>query len=337
MKNHPLERFPMKISVIVPAYNCEKTLALCLKAVCHSVYNDFELIVVDDGCTDRTREIAKQYTNNIVVHPKRTNPFEARLSGANASNGDVFAFVDSDVVISPGTLENIGSYFSANKDIRALTGLLSKEHPSHRFFSQYKNLYMNHIFNQLPDRVTFLYGSIFALRKTLLKELDFKYEGAEDTALGQFLHRRGEPIAFLRNLQVLHLKEYGFLSWIRNDFRTSYLWARLFLKYGGWKQLKKGKAGFAHSPKTQIASIGLVFLTLVSLPVAIYVPAFFVLDLFPLSLWFLFNMAFFSFLKSEKGAFFATIGVVCTFIDHIVMGLGIVTGFFSALFLPLNS
>ena len=145
-----------QLSVIVPAYNSEKSLKPCLEAVRNSAYKDYELIVVDCGSRDGTSFIAKKYADKVIVHHKNPGRLKVRYSGIMASSGEAIVNVDSDVIVKPDTFTKINDYLSEYQKTDAVTGSLSKEHPHADFFSQYKNLYMNYIFSKLPERVTFL-------------------------------------------------------------------------------------------------------------------------------------------------------------------------------------
>ena len=316
----------MKASVIVPAYNSEKTLPDCLQAVRQSGYSDYELVVVDDGSTDGTERIAKQFADRVIRHEKNISRIEARNSGIKAALGDILIFIDSDVVIQPQSLEIIVDFFENHPAINVVTGLLSKTHPNDDFFSQYKNLYMNYIFSRLPDRVSFLFGSVFAARREVIENMVKGFDKGEDTAMGQELVRRGESIAFIRKLEVIHLKKYSFLSWLKNDFEIPFNWIRIFLFYDGWKQLGKKKVGFAHSPKEQLMSVILAPVIVVLAASSFLLPAsgFFALSL--AFLWLLLNSSFISFLFREKGLLFGMTSIAVTFIDHLVMFAGIISG-----------
>jgi len=141
----------------------------------------------------------------------------ARNAGIETAQGDIIVLTDSDNVLMPDTLQRIEAFFSANSHISALTGLISKEHPNKDFFSQYKNLYMNYVFNKLPERVTFLHGSICAIRRNFVPFGDPQIK-TDDAERGQKLYNSGKEIAFLNTLEVIHLKKYNFLSLFRNDF-----------------------------------------------------------------------------------------------------------------------
>jgi glycosyltransferase involved in cell wall biosynthesis len=319
----------MKISVIVPTYNNEDTIEPCLKAIRLSRHAPFELIVVDDGSTDRTTFLAKRFADRILPHPHNIGRSHARLSGARQSQGEILLFIDSDIVVKPDTLTKVAGYFAAYPEVDAVTGQLAKEHPYDDYFSQYKNLYMNYIFGKLPERVNFLYGSIHAVRRRSLIDHDTDFEIADDTAMGQKLVQHGKNIGFLKELEVIHLKQYDFLSWIKNDFKIPFDWARIFLKYRGWKELGKNRSGYLHAPKEQLASVLLAPPILFLLLAACLRPG-----LFPWAgglavVWLLLNLHFLVFLARERGLRFGIFSVFATFIDHLVMAGGIICGWLS--------
>lgn len=88
------------ISVIVPIYNVEPYLALAIDSLLHQNGCQLEIILVDDGSTDRSGEIAQQYADNydniICVHQKNQGLSAARNAGVNQAHGEYILFLDSD-------------------------------------------------------------------------------------------------------------------------------------------------------------------------------------------------------------------------------------------------
>ena len=96
------------ISVIIPAYNVEEYIAKCLDSVLSQTYTDLEVIVINDGSTDSTAEIAKKYVTDprlIVIDQKNAGVSAARNAGIAAASGKLLAFVDSDDYIEPQMYE----------------------------------------------------------------------------------------------------------------------------------------------------------------------------------------------------------------------------------------
>ncbi len=84
------------VSVIVCSYNGAKTLAACLESLGKINYPNYEVILVDDGSTDNTREIAARFPNVGYIHQENHGLSHARNTGAAAAKGEVFAYTDSD-------------------------------------------------------------------------------------------------------------------------------------------------------------------------------------------------------------------------------------------------
>ncbi len=100
-----------KISVIVPAYNAEKTILPCLSSIKNQTYGSIEIIVVNDGSTDKTGDILDEYAkSNVgikVIHKSNGGVSSARNIGMNAADGDYIGFVDSDDWIEPNMYEEL--------------------------------------------------------------------------------------------------------------------------------------------------------------------------------------------------------------------------------------
>ena len=97
------------ISIIVPIYNVEKYLVACVDSILNSTYQDFELILVDDGSTDLSGTICNEYELQDervkVVHKQNRGLADARNAGLNISQGKYISFIDGDDVIHPNMLQ----------------------------------------------------------------------------------------------------------------------------------------------------------------------------------------------------------------------------------------
>ncbi len=92
----PLKRYP-KVSVVVASYNGDRTLRSCLDSLRRLNYPDYEVILVDDGSTDTTQEIAAKYPEvRNIRHERNLGLSVARNSGISAATGEIVAFTDSD-------------------------------------------------------------------------------------------------------------------------------------------------------------------------------------------------------------------------------------------------
>ncbi|MEI4828900.1 glycosyltransferase family 2 protein [Bacillus sp. FJAT-53711] len=98
-----------KVSVIIPVYNCEKYISECLESVLNQTYTNIDIIIVNDGSTDRSEEIVNEYKekdNRIVYYSQENSgPSEARNKGILNSTGEYLVFVDSDDTINKYYIE----------------------------------------------------------------------------------------------------------------------------------------------------------------------------------------------------------------------------------------
>lgn len=92
-----------RVSVIIPVYNVEEYLEECLKSVSEQTYGNLEIILVDDGSTDRSGAICDQWCERdlrfCVIHKQNGGLSDARNTGIKEAHGELIVFVDSDDVI----------------------------------------------------------------------------------------------------------------------------------------------------------------------------------------------------------------------------------------------
>lgn len=99
------------ISVIVPVYNVEKVLYHCIDSILNQIFNDFELILVDDGSTDNSGRICDEYagkdTRAKVIHKQNGGVSSARNAGIEVAQGEYICFVDSDDYLESNYLKEL--------------------------------------------------------------------------------------------------------------------------------------------------------------------------------------------------------------------------------------
>ena len=106
------------ISVIVPVYNVEKYVERCIDSIMNQTYKNIEVIVVDDGSTDKSLEIIKnKYKKNkkiSIYHKSNGGLSSARNYGLEKCNGEYIAFIDSDDWIDPDCIEKVVKCIQVN-------------------------------------------------------------------------------------------------------------------------------------------------------------------------------------------------------------------------------
>lgn len=108
----------MTFSIIVPVYNVSRYIDECIKSIISQKDADYEIILVDDGSTDKSGDIcdkyAKKYANIKVIHKKNGGASEARNTGIKEAEGEYIWFVDGDDYIGKNCLSNIEKTINTN-------------------------------------------------------------------------------------------------------------------------------------------------------------------------------------------------------------------------------
>ncbi|WP_290522435.1 glycosyltransferase family 2 protein [Alcanivorax sp.] len=128
------------ISIIVPAYNVESYIAEAIESILSQTILPDELIIVNDGSTDRTREVISRYENHPIVQVLDKNNEglgPARNSGVDLASSDYIYFFDSDDILSPFFVENIARHVSCspNADLIVFSGETFFENHAAKLFS----------------------------------------------------------------------------------------------------------------------------------------------------------------------------------------------------------
>jgi len=105
------------VSVVIPTYNCP-FLSEAINSVLTQTYENIEIIIIDDGSTDKTRVIVEKYHTKVqYIYQENQGVSSARNNGIRASHGDYIAFLDADDVWLPAKLKNQIDIFNENDNI----------------------------------------------------------------------------------------------------------------------------------------------------------------------------------------------------------------------------
>jgi len=111
----------MKVSIVIPAHNEEQTIRDTLTAVCNQQYPDFEVIVVDNGSSDRTQDIIRSFSNVRLVKESQKGTLFARERGRREAQGSIIANVDADCVPDSQWIQKGARYFQ-DPNVAGVTG-----------------------------------------------------------------------------------------------------------------------------------------------------------------------------------------------------------------------
>jgi glycosyltransferase involved in cell wall biosynthesis len=196
---------PPTISLVIPALNEEKYIKDCLDSVISSGANFLEIIVVDNGSTDKTKEIVESYNNIRIVREEKKGVMFARQRGVDETKGEIVAFIDADTKMIPGWYEQIIDKFSKDLILVSLSGPYIYEN-----ISLYTRIlvFIFYYLILLPVYYALGYTAIFgnfAIRRSVLEKMgglntDIVFYG-DDTDTVQRAHKFGKTV-FSLNFKI---------------------------------------------------------------------------------------------------------------------------------------
>lgn len=189
----------IKISVIVPAFNCEDTIEECLDSILLQSMSNIELIVIDDGSIDNTYELVKRKAAEdsrvIFIRQENAGPSAARNRGIEAARGEFLNFVDSDDIILAGMFDTLILYqaeYEADlviSGIRKLTekkerGRYIEEKVEQRYYFPNKNEIRSNFIKMLGMGINSPVGRLY--RTEIVKKNNIYFNELLD--MGEDLH-----------------------------------------------------------------------------------------------------------------------------------------------------
>ncbi len=203
----------VKVSIIVPVYNAEKTIFKCINSLTEQEFDDiYEIIIVDNGSTDRTINILNSFANKKIkiASESERGPAAARNKGISLAKGEYIAFTDSDCEVHRNWLSTLlntiektgadvvgGGVYCPFKNIVSIAAeisLFGEFTASEDNVSRYTRLiptnnvcYKKEIFDKL---------GVFDVR--------FKYAGGEDALFNWIIYKNNFKIFYNNGIRIIH-------------------------------------------------------------------------------------------------------------------------------------
>ena len=235
----PIIAATARVSMIVPVHNGGAPFVRCLRHLAAANPPPDELIVVADGVTDGSDDVAQRSGAAVVRNARPQGAAAARNRGAAAATGDIYFFVDADVALPPDAVARIRQAFARDPDIAAVFGSYDDRPGAANFLSQYRNLLHHYHHQQATVEAGTFWSGCGAVRREAFAAVggfDAKVRGIEDIELGYRLRRAGFCIRVLKSLQVTHLKHWTV---------ASMLWTDVFMRALPWTDLILSGEGFS--------------------------------------------------------------------------------------------
>ena len=226
-----------ELSIVIPAFNAADDLVTCLRALNQQTVSRsrYEIIVVSDGSTDGTAEVARQEgADQVLVQPHR-GPAAARNAGVKAAHGDVVLFTDADCEPSPEWLERMVAPFTDPRVMGTKGTYRTRQRARMARLVQleYEVRYQRMLHR---ERIDFIDTYAAAYRRDLLLQcggFDPTYppSSAEDVDLAFRLVRAGHWLVFVPEAWVWHRHPESLRAYLGRKSRYGFWRARLYLRY----------------------------------------------------------------------------------------------------------
>ncbi len=222
------------ISVIVPAYNAERTIGACLQSLEHQSFprDQYEVIVVDDGSSDSTSGVASGYQASVIKQPRR-GPGAARNYGASVARGDALLFTDADCVPAPDWIARMLEAFSES-DVVGVKGAYGTHQRGlvARFAQQeFEDKYD---WVRAAPRIDIVDTYSAAYRRDIFQKaggFDERLRQAEDVELSYRLAIQGHRMIFQPAALVYHLHPESLASYALKKFKFGVWRSRAYRRF----------------------------------------------------------------------------------------------------------
>lgn len=191
---------PDLVSVIIPTYNCAKTLPACLDSVFNQTYGPVEIIVIDDASTDESVEIVRDYDCTLIELPENRGPAAARNRGIMASTGGILFFLDADVALAPDAIKKCVGILREHPEYAGVSGIYAPEPLfDDGIIERYQSLHAHYWRIRNTGIVQAGYFSLGALRRSTIDEIglfdeNLRANNNEDTEYGFRIGRRHQML-----------------------------------------------------------------------------------------------------------------------------------------------
>lgn len=311
------------ISVIIPVYNGEKIITKCLDSLSRQTKKPDEIIVVDDGSEDRTRDVVKKFKKIILLEQGHKGPASARNLGAKRAKGEILLFTDADCVPETRWVSEMTESFKS----KGLVGVQG------RYKTLQKGIIPRFIQLEIEDRydrmktfktIDFI-GSYAAgyIKKIFIdaKGFDesFPQASAEDPEFSFKLSKSGHKMIFNEKAIVFHNHIDSLIGYLKQKFWRAYWRVLLYRKH---PNKIKSESYTPQILKLQILSL---YFSLLFLAFSLLITPFIFVALSSFSLLILFTLPLsYKNFKSDR-----QVGLLTPFISiarTIVFSLGLIYG-----------
>jgi glycosyltransferase involved in cell wall biosynthesis len=284
-----------EVAVIVPAYNAEATLGDTLEALEAQEHSSVEIIIVDDGSTDSSSTIAREFAERsrhrvTMLEQENKGPAVARNRGVEATDANIIVFLDADCVPPPGWLAALTGTLA--DDVVGVSCGYFPANPEHLVARFVDHEIARRQERSLGKEVDALATYATAYRRDAFLAVggfstDFRTASGEDFDMAFTLHERGGRLLFTDAAQVGHHHPADLSTYLRQQFHRGYWRVPMYLR--NRDKFVRGDSYTGYEAQAQFILTNLAVLSLPAAAVHAAVPALGVglllLSNLPLGIW----------------------------------------------------
>lgn len=235
------------VSVVLPAYNCEKYIAKAIESVLHQTFTDFEFIIINDGSTDRTEEIIKSFSDpRILYQVNNTNKglVYTLNKGIDIAKGRYIARMDGDDICLRERFKKQFDYLQLNKDVEILATVVTLIDENDDLFGSWRsderNLSEKDIRKQLPKDNCIAHPTVIG-KTEAFKKYKYNHSQSQSEDYDLWLRMVSDRVIIHKLPEPLLLHRILASSFTRSNKKN------VFWKIGEtqlrftWQQFQKGK------------------------------------------------------------------------------------------------
>jgi cellulose synthase/poly-beta-1,6-N-acetylglucosamine synthase-like glycosyltransferase len=312
------------ISIVIPSYNSERTIAKTLKSLLNQDYEGKYEIIVVDSSTDKTPEIVSKFPVKLI-RQKPKGPAAARNLGVRKAKGEIVVFIDSDCIAPRNWLRNLLKPFS-DKTIVAVSGTYRTKNKE-SIIARFAGYEIEHRHERMKklETIDFVGGFNCAYRKDVFLKFggfDTKFIQSEDGELSYKIAKKGHKIKFNPSAYVYHYHPDSLTKFLKQKFWHAY-WRVLV-----YKKHKDKMFGDSYTSKSLFVEEALVGITFWLLLLSLIGITSWYYGLFSLAISFLITIptSLKIFLRDKIVGILSPIIII---LRDFVTGLGIVYGIIS--------
>ena len=322
------------LSVVIPLYNAEKEIEICLNSLFQSSWPHFEVIIVDDCSTDGSLDVARQYPCRIYAMEQNAGPAAARNLGVSKANSDIILFLDSDTMVRKNSFKLFYDAFQDHPDIDAVLAVPDMASLRSCRASNYNSLRSHYTFISAEPVSDYFSTQMGAIRKSAFIAaggFNEMYTGAdiEDIELGMRL----PPNKVLIHKDIIIRHHFpSFFSILKKYVRRSNQFSKLMRE-------RKKLTGVHTNIKGMLSVLSVMFSSLfLSLAIIssfiIASPGIFICIIFFLCycianiLFIRLNLKYFVYTIKKKGYLYFVEAAFFEYVFSLAIGIGGITSMF---------